>query len=155
MLLSTFFRDFFQQYWIYCSLRIYFAFFFINIQILFKSTWGKWATSLIWAAIAKIKSDLWSFTKYLDNVVEKMLYQKILKNFSRYSYVKHWVPFVTWLFHIKGISSQETLKQKYINLHQTLRPWCGPKIVQVSQFKQIRIKMLALSKTMFEFWGII
>lgn len=55
-----------------------FCIFFINIQILFKSTWGKWATSLIWAVIAKIKSDLWSFTKYLDNVVEKMLYQKIL-----------------------------------------------------------------------------
>lgn len=33
------------------------------------------------------------YTKYLGNVVELFLYKIIL--FSRYSYVSHWVPFVT------------------------------------------------------------
>lgn len=52
-----------------------------------------WATSLTLSTIAIIKSDLWSYKIYLDNVVE--IFSFFL---SRYYYAKHWTPFITgWL----------------------------------------------------------
>lgn len=50
-------------------------------------------TSIACTTIFITESAWWSHTKYLNNVVKKILYKTIFKILLRYSFVKHWDTF--------------------------------------------------------------